>query len=153
MTHVVRGRPSACGSYRQGRRTLPPLRPTARGFPYVIPPRAASSGRGAIQSPPDINMEPRYLFIIAAAEVTSILLWLAVLLTAVIAGTLVILRLRRSMMRGGTGDQAAGFGLHDLQRLHAAGELSDEEYERAKSSLLREMPLRASPEESDSMPD
>jgi uncharacterized membrane protein len=98
-------------------------------------------------------MEPRYLFIIAAAEVTSILLWLAVLLTAVIAGTLVILRLRRSMMRGGTGDQAAGFGLHDLQRLHAAGELSDEEYERAKSSLLREMPLRASPEESDSMPD
>lgn len=132
---------------------MPPLRPSGCGILCVILSRAAFAGRNAIQSPPETHMEPSHSFIIAAAEVTSILLWLAVLLAAVIAGTLVILRLRRSMLSRGVGDQAAGFGLHDLQRLHETGELSDEEYERAKSSLLREMPVKASPEDSQSMPD
>ena len=61
--------------------------------------------------------------------------WLAALLVVVGVGTLVIYLLRRAVVRDDTG-RKEGFTLQDLRELHASGALSDEEYERAKASII-----------------
>jgi len=57
--------------------------------------------------------------------------WVAVGCVLLIAIVAVI---RRRMLRDD--EPADGFGLADLRRLHAEGQLSDEEYEQAKASML-----------------
>jgi len=47
---------------------------------------------------------------------------------------LVVAVIRRRMLRDDT--PVEGFGLADLRRLHAEGQLSDEEFEQAKASML-----------------
>jgi hypothetical protein len=64
--------------------------------------------------------------------------WLAALLLVVCAGGLVIYLLRRSMDRPESGPGEA-FTLHQLRELHASGALSDEEFERAKASIIGRM--------------
>lgn len=61
--------------------------------------------------------------------------WLAALLCVVGAGTVVIYLLRRAVVRGDAG-AGEGFTLQDLRDLHASGALSDEEYDRAKASII-----------------
>lgn len=64
----------------------------------------------------------------------EILPWLGALAALVVVGGVVIYALRRSL--GGGPAPAEGFTLHDLRRMHAAGTLSDQEFERAKAALI-----------------
>jgi hypothetical protein len=68
------------------------------------------------------------------AQTASVFGWLLVLLVLVVVGFMAIAWLRRWMKEdvpaGGT-----GFGLSELRRMHARGELTDEEYERASGKM------------------
>ncbi len=66
---------------------------------------------------------------------SAVYLWLAALLVAACAGAVAIHFLRRFISRSGT-TPADGFSLQDLRELHAQGRLSDEEFERAKASII-----------------
>lgn len=60
---------------------------------------------------------------------------LGILLGVVIVGTIIIFILRRSL--SGASDMLdQGFLLDDLRRLHREGELSDEEFDKAKAALV-----------------
>ena len=56
------------------------------------------------------------------------------LLVLVIIGAIIILRVRK--MTKGRYIQGVTFTLDQLRALHAKGELSDEEFERAKASMI-----------------
>ena len=60
--------------------------------------------------------------------------WLAALLLVVGVGALVIYLIRRSMGRQDSGSD--GFTMQDLRDLHASGALSDEEFAKAKASVI-----------------
>lgn len=67
----------------------------------------------------------------------DILPWLILLLGIVVAGGILIYWARRTLTEqrsSGTGD--AGFTLHELRALHDKGELSTEEFERARTALI-----------------
>jgi len=68
---------------------------------------------------------------------------LLVLLVIAIAGGLFAMWLRR---RIGAKDETglAGFTLEDLRRMHREGEMSDEEFDRAKAAMLASRPTRES---------
>ena len=71
----------------------------------------------------------------AGTGFSDVAIWLAVLGLLVIVGGVVLLHLRRRMGR----DESApptGFTLHDLREMHARGELTDEEFQRARTALL-----------------
>ncbi len=74
----------------------------------------------------------------AGDPVREILPWLALLLGLVVIGAVVISVARRQLNRDG---EAAGgsFTLHELRTLHAKGDLSDEEFERARTQLIERM--------------
>jgi hypothetical protein len=65
----------------------------------------------------------------------EVLPWLLVLLGVIIVGGVIIFLARRYMQSGGA-SQAVGFTLHDLRQMHGAGEINDEEFERAKSQMI-----------------
>jgi hypothetical protein len=73
----------------------------------------------------------------------DILPWMAMLLGLVVVGGLVIFVVRR-YGRGDAGT-SAGFTLHDLRTMHAAGELSDEEFARAREALIGRTRAAAEP--------
>jgi hypothetical protein len=58
-----------------------------------------------------------------------------VLLVVVIVGAAVLMALRRTLTRR-DGGGAGGYTLQDLRQMHATGELSDEEFERARQSII-----------------
>jgi len=64
----------------------------------------------------------------------DILPWLGVLVGVVAVGAVAIYLVRRAMDTGSS--MPDGFTLHDIRRMHAAGELSDEEFERAKAAVI-----------------
>lgn len=77
--------------------------------------------------------------------------WLAVLVVLVLVGGVAILALRRSLQGGLDDSDAEGFTLHGLRRLHAEGELSDEEFAQAKDAMIGRMKARVTddPDEAD----
>lgn len=79
----------------------------------------------------------------------DILPWLLVLVAVIIVGGVIIYLVRRSLYSN-TSSSSAGFTLHDLRTLHAAGELSEEEFQRAKAQMIGR--LAAGPKQSDSNP-
>lgn len=66
---------------------------------------------------------------------SSVLPWLLLLIVVVIVGGVVMLLVRR-WFTSESSRETIGFTLQDLRNLHAAGELSDEEYERARASMI-----------------
>ncbi|MFO0828507.1 MAG: SHOCT domain-containing protein [Phycisphaerales bacterium] len=70
----------------------------------------------------------------AANLFLSLAPWLALLLVVVVVGWFVIVFVRR-MLRGGP-PQSAGFTLEELRQMHRRGELDDEEFARAKASVV-----------------
>ena len=71
---------------------------------------------------------PRGLFV-------ELLPWLGALVIVVGLGGVAIYLLRRAL-DAGSASGAEGFTLQDLRELCAAGELTDEEFERAKASMI-----------------
>jgi len=85
-------------------------------------------------------MTPIAWFLIASSAPAKmafreLLPWLLLLLAAALVGAIVVIVLRRWLRAPGSAS-AEGFTLHDLRRLHAAGQISDEEFQRAKSALI-----------------
>jgi len=66
----------------------------------------------------------------------SILTWSAVLVGALFVGMIVVAVARRMMQRSATTSASAGFTLDGLRRLHATGQLTDEEFRTAKERLV-----------------
>jgi cytochrome c-type biogenesis protein CcmH/NrfG len=70
---------------------------------------------------------------------TPILIGAGVLIVIVIIGAIAVLWARRRM-RGDDADIAdvpvAGFTLGDLKRLHQAGQISNEEFEKARATVV-----------------
>ena len=102
-------------------------------------------------------MTPLVSMMIASANPSStafreLLPWLIVLLVLAIVGGLIIMALRRwvrSPDRAGSAD----FTLHDLRRMHAAGQLSDAEFERAKAALIDRVRGKTSENDDETGPD
>ena len=71
------------------------------------------------------------------AGVGGVILWSIVLFLLLIVGFWAVTRLKRRMADTGTQPGAeAGFTLSDLRRLHREGQMSDEEFERAKAKIV-----------------
>ncbi len=64
-----------------------------------------------------------------------VLPWLAVLALLVVAGGVAVWFVRRWLGRSGASGPA-GFSLQELRQLHAQGRLTDDEFERAKASII-----------------
>ena len=69
---------------------------------------------------------------------TDIFIWLLVLLVLVI-GLFVAVVVLRKKMSPDEDFHGAGFTLSDLRQMHKKGQMSDEEFERAKVALLGSM--------------
>jgi hypothetical protein len=65
----------------------------------------------------------------------EILPWLLVLIGVVIAGGVLIMFIRKRL-QDDSSSSSPGFTLQDLRQLHSRGELTDEEYERAKIQMI-----------------
>ena len=83
-----------------------------------------------------------------SSNLWDVLPWLGVLMIVAIVGGVIILIARR-MASESSESAAVGFTLHDLRQLHAAGELSDEEFARARDSMIGRVRANASPQPED----
>lgn len=70
-----------------------------------------------------------------AEQLRTLLPWLGLLVLLVIAGGVVIFYVRR-MLNSNQSIDSPGFTLQSLRELHAAGELTDEEFEKAKAAMI-----------------
>lgn len=75
----------------------------------------------------------------------DLLPWLAALGVLAVAGGIVILLVRRAVYGRGS-SSSAGFSLQELRDLHAAGKLTDEEFERAKAQMIGRLKPPAKPD-------
>src|SRR3954468_19959922 len=66
---------------------------------------------------------------------TPIIIGCLILIVVVVLGLLVVSWMKRRMQAGGE-PVPAGFTLSDLRRLHKAGQITDEEFERAKARTI-----------------
>lgn len=80
---------------------------------------------------------------------TDVLPWLVILLGLVIVGAVFIYAARQMLRSSGSSSASAGFTLQGLRELHAAGELSTEEYERARTAMIGQVRNDAQPEAPD----
>ena len=80
---------------------------------------------------------PRSVVLAQAAEdlFGQLLPWLIMLVVVVVVGAAGIYSVRR-MLQGGHGAAGEGFTLDELRRMRAAGQLSHEEFERAKALII-----------------
>jgi hypothetical protein len=89
--------------------------------------------------------------ILLAADKTlvlsNILPWLILLIGLTLAGGVLIYFVRRSL-KGGDTSAPAGFTLQDLRDMHAAGEISDAEFERARSLMINRLRGPVNPDNS-----
>ncbi len=69
------------------------------------------------------------------AQAAPVFGWALVVLVLVLAGFMAIAWLRRWMKEDDVPTGGIGFGLGELRQMHARGELSDEEYERARGKM------------------
>ena len=72
----------------------------------------------------------------AESGVGDLFFWSAVLLGLVIVGFAVAVRIKRRLSQAEQGIGPVGFTLSDLRQLHRSGQMSDEEFERAKEKVV-----------------
>jgi hypothetical protein len=65
----------------------------------------------------------------------DVLPWLLVLIGVIVVGGVIIYYVRRSLYGDGS-SSGGGFTLQDLRDMHASGELSDEQFERARAQMI-----------------
>lgn len=81
---------------------------------------------------------------------SEMLPWLILLLGVVIAGGVVIFWVKRSMEDARAGSKGdSGFTLHELRELHGKGEISDEEFERARAAIIGQFQSKQTENETD----
>jgi hypothetical protein len=66
----------------------------------------------------------------------QIAVWLGVLLGALMVGLFLVNHLKKRLATPDVDDDDAGFSLSDLRRLHEAGEMSTEEFAKAKARVI-----------------
>jgi hypothetical protein len=69
------------------------------------------------------------------AQAASVFGWSLVVLVLIVAGFIGISWLRKWMKEDDIPSGGPGFGLGELRKMHARGELTAEEYERARSKM------------------
>ena len=82
---------------------------------------------------------------LATGGVGGMALGLGAMLLLALAGLGVVAYLRKRTLADDAGDPSGGggFTLSDLRRLHRAGEMTDEEFERARSAMVAGYQKRA----------
>lgn len=70
-----------------------------------------------------------------ASNYGSIILWSLLLIGLIVTGWVTVLQIKRRLQRPDV-TAGAGFTLSDLRQLHKSGQMSDEEFERAKARVV-----------------
>jgi uncharacterized membrane protein len=81
----------------------------------------------------------------------DVLPWLILLIGVIIAGGIAIYWIRRSF-RSDQSSLAHGFTLQELRQMHAAGDLTDEQFERAKAMMIGRLKAPDDQQMSESQP-
>lgn len=80
------------------------------------------------------------MFVAAGSDATSgassIVLWSALLVVIVIVSFVFILQLKKRLMQDDEPQRGTGFTLADLRELQRSGQMSPEEFEKAKSKIV-----------------
>lgn len=84
-----------------------------------------------------MGMHAPSVSLVAQQGAGGLWLWLALLGVAIVAGGYLLLTIRRRLL-GSDEASSGGMTLEDLRRLHAEGQLSDEEFGRLKEQLIAE---------------
>ena len=69
------------------------------------------------------------------AQTASVLGWSAVLIVLIVGAFLAVMWIRRWIQEDDVPTAKIGFSLTDLRELHRRGEMSDEEFERARAKM------------------
>lgn len=81
-----------------------------------------------------------------SANLSNFWFWVALLIGAIILGALAVSMIRKHMFEADTeADGATPFTLHDLRRLRESGQLSEEEFEKARAIILGNAASRKPP--------
>ncbi|MFI5379096.1 MAG: SHOCT domain-containing protein [Tepidisphaerales bacterium] len=75
---------------------------------------------------------------LAQHDVSSIFVWLLVLVVLIVVGCVLVAWVRRRL-NVQDDNPSGGFTLSDLRELRRQGKMSEEEFERAKSAMLASM--------------
>ncbi len=78
---------------------------------------------------------PSAILIVPLAQAASVFGWSLVVLVFIVAGFIGISWLRKWMKEEDIPSGGMGFGISELRQMHARGELTDAEYERARSKM------------------
>lgn len=81
------------------------------------------------------------LSLIAQSGVTRIWIWGAVLIVAAVGAFFAIMAIRRRFVDGGE-SKSMPWTLQELKDLHAAGEISDEEYRALREQVIGSVGVR-----------
>lgn len=70
-----------------------------------------------------------------ASDYGTIIMWSLLLIGLIVVGWVTVLQIKRRLQRPDV-TAGAGFTLSDLRQLHKSGQMSDEEFERAKARVV-----------------
>ncbi|GAB4547245.1 MAG: hypothetical protein Tsb0013_06820 [Phycisphaerales bacterium] len=75
-------------------------------------------------------------------SVSQAVVWVTILLVVVVIGVAALLHFRKSLFGGGSAGETEiePVSLHTLRTMHSEGKLSDEEFEQARSAILKMAP-------------
>ena len=76
------------------------------------------------------------VFILAESDIGSVIFWSLILIILGVAGLYIVLWVRKWLKDEDDEPAGIGFTLGDLRNLHRKGEITDEEFERARSQML-----------------
>ena len=71
-----------------------------------------------------------------SSDVPSVVVWSLILIGVIIASFYAVMRLRRWLKEEDIAEGSVGFTLSDLRELHRRGDMTTEEFEKAKSQML-----------------
>ena len=69
-------------------------------------------------------------------DIGTVMMWSAGLMLVLMVGLWVATRLKKRMQEPEEPTAVAGFTLSDLRQMHRAGQMTDEEFERAKAKVI-----------------
>lgn len=89
------------------------------------------------------------MFTLANSPVTSVLFWAGVLIVLVLVGAIVIFAMRRSVLGDrGAGPDNSGM-MEQMRRMVEKGEMTQEEYDRARRAIVQRAKRPRSPGDPD----